>query len=348
MRPRFAIVDHKALLALTLVSLAFCVGVQAGRGQGVQLQLGSEERGLAGYAIKAENGRLLAWRAMVKNRRQDQVRVFDRSGTAVRTLRPMANVPDAATSTIWDVSAGPTGLVAVAGDFADSSGRVAASLLLYNPDGSLARAFSLPAEREIRKLAIDGQDTIWALGMGSGTRDPKSVSFIVAYDRQGNVVKQLIPRSDFPADSAVLQEGPAVGGFASFGLRGDSIWFWLPSARELVTVNKDGSGMRTAKTALPAASEGASDVTSSYVYASTLSPSGHFLAEVVSDRTPEKPLIRIYEWNGAAWRALPSTAGSEESVQFAGVGKNDEMALVKHVAGADVWRAEWSQPGPSF
>lgn len=65
-----------------------------------------------------------------------------------------------------------------------------------------------------------------------------------------------------------------------------------------------------------AAALGDSNITNHYVLASSWLAPGHFFAEVVFERRPQKPLVRVYEWDGAAWHLLDTTGGLTESVQL--------------------------------
>ncbi len=210
-----------------------------------------------------------------------------------------------------EVSIGPTGLVAVIATLADSTSRLAAGLFLYDPSAESLNVFWLPEWRSVVRLRVDKDENIWALGEGTESKDPSTLPMITKYDRKGNIVKEFLPRSEFPVHARLAEEGPDVGGSISFGLTHDRVWFWLPKDQQLVTLRKDGSDVQTVKTGLPSWPGGIvkSEKIQTVVYPhSTWLPPGRFLA-MVRFRTESRSdhAVGLFEWqsSSATWRALP-------------------------------------------
>lgn len=302
-----------------------------------------------GRGVKVENGYVVVWRLRTENRDEDQVGVFTRFGSKLLSLNPLRSVADARSVSIHDVSVGPTGLVAVAAVFVDSRQRPAASLLLYSSTGGLVHAFRMDPDKEIRKVEVDPQEEIWAFGMGAGGKDPATVSLLVNYDREGNVMEQFLPRSAFPLDAQVVEEGPGSGGEVSFGLADGKLWFWLPASRKLGTISRDGTGLRVFDTGLPylPGFAGPSGRVETVVLRSYWIPPGRLLATArFHDESSGRS--EIYEWVQAttSWKLIPRPETANPSAEFLTVDGN-EMVLISFWPERSVYELEWLPLPPS-
>ncbi len=205
-----------------------------------------------GYRTAVENGFVAIHVAcIVENSETDQLEIFRWRGQKVVGLNLLKAVEGAHSMSVNEVSIGPTGLVAVIATLADSTSRLAAGLFLYDPSAESLNVFWLPEWRSVVRLRVDKDENIWALGEGTESKDPSTLPMITKYDRKGNIVKEFLPRSEFPVHARLAEEGPDVGGSISFGLTHDRVWFWLPKDQQLVTLRKDGSDVQTVKTGLP-------------------------------------------------------------------------------------------------
>lgn len=149
--------------------------------------------------FKVQNDFVVVWQRRWSDRSRDQVELFNGLGERLFTLNPLKSVQGAIEMSIWDVAVGPTGLLAVAAVFADEEERHSASLLLYSSTGGLIRAYSLDPERMIRRLAVDEDENIWALGENWGDEDPALVPMVFKYNRNGEVVGRYVPRVESPS-----------------------------------------------------------------------------------------------------------------------------------------------------
>jgi hypothetical protein len=202
--------------------------------------------------VKAENGLIIGWQMASEDRAARQIDVYDMKGTFLTGLSPLRLVPEAKRTTVWDVSALPGQMIAVAVDYRKSDDAVPSSSLLYfNFRGDPLQALALDASREARHLTVDGDSNVWTLTMGAGERKPSGEPMAVGYKPSGEVLKEVAKRSEFPTDASLTQEDDTMG-LTGLGHNADSVWFWLPNSTELVTFKTHGSSqMRRFVTGLP-------------------------------------------------------------------------------------------------
>lgn len=250
--------------------------------------------------IKIENNRVLFWVAKAVDRREDQIEIFSRSGKKLVSLNPFSSVAQADMAGIWDVSVGSSGLIAVAADYLDNNYRNAASLFIYKRTGELAKALFLPAHREIRKLEVDPDENIWALGFQSGGKPPETVPIIVRYNRNGDVTGEFLPRSEFPADAVTTLEREGLGAPA-MGMKEEHVWFWLPASRKFVTVGKTGKTFQILDTGMPPwpGPDQPTGIVLTEIARMFRLPSGNLIGVARFQDSSKPPKLRaaLYEWN---------------------------------------------------
>lgn len=259
--------------------------------------------------FKVVNDFVVVWQARWSDRSRDQVELFNGSGQRLLLLNPLKAVQDAREMSIWDVAVGATGLVAVAAVFADEEGRHSASLLLYSGTGGLIRAYSLDPDRMIRRLAVDEEENVWALGENSGDEDPAVVPMVFKYDRDGKLVGRYVPRLELPP---VVTGDPGPGpGPDAMGLTKDGVWFWLPERRVLVTFHRDGTHVEILRLGSPTwtTPEGTSSSEAEVIFGKPcLLSTGRFIVRV-SFRTATSVQSGIYTWENTkgVWKVLSSS-----------------------------------------
>jgi hypothetical protein len=204
---------------------------------------------------KAESGLIISWLAFSTDATANQVEIFDVGGRRLASVHVLEVVPKAARVAIYDVSAREGQMIAVGAVFAkkpEAGERPADTLLLFDFGGKLVSAFALEPSREISKIAIDDRLNIWTLTMHSDDKDPLKVPMVVAYDRSGNIRREVLTRGMFPLHAEIQQESSRTGPVSS-GYDSDIFWFWLPGSTELVTVNTNDGTTAITKTGLPGA-----------------------------------------------------------------------------------------------
>ena len=206
------------LFQVTLIATTFAVPDSARRGR---------------TNVKSENGSTIVW---LPNSvaHEPQVHVFSNSGCKRFEIDLVSHLSGTSSAGINDVSVGKSGRMAAGAAAVGADRRVVALLLLFSPDGKLTRAVGLDSAREITRLAVDDDDSIWTLcGDGDG-------QFLVHCSPLGRELGAFVSRSEIP-EAADSVDDLKSGAFTSFGLRGDRVWFWVAPASTFVSVNRDGS-----------------------------------------------------------------------------------------------------------
>jgi hypothetical protein len=201
---------------------------------------------------RAENGFALFYRVFSNDRTEPQIQVFEHHGAPVLSISPLVAVPEAVDCTVWGVSAGSSGLVAVTAVFRDGSGLPPdGAVLVYNRKGELHAALRY-TKIQIMGVEVDNQDHIWALNGGANADgNPKTFPVLVEYDQNGNTLRTVFTFSQFPEDAVSVDEGPRNGGAVSFGITENKIWFWFPQSRRFGIANIDGTESEVIYTGLP-------------------------------------------------------------------------------------------------
>jgi len=168
-----------------------------------------------------------------------------------RFRRSSASTRSAAVS-IHDVSARQGQLIAVSATYVKSRGVLpAAVLLILDFGGNLRSAVALDPSREIISLAIDDRLNIWSLAWHSGDKNPGAVPLVTEYSKQGEVLRELFKRTDFPPHEDSIQQGPNIGSVQA-GCGAGVFWFWLPKSTDFVEINTTtGAVMNKTKTQSP-------------------------------------------------------------------------------------------------
>ncbi len=202
---------------------------------------------------RAENGLILSWKGNQSDPK-DEIKVYDLSGKVVAHFGLLALVPEAKSVSIHDVSAQPGQGIAVAAVYVKPAG-VEASLLLFGFDGKLRSAFALAPTREIGLLALDDKSNIWTVTVGAGGQPPSAVPMIVEYDSSGREIRKLLTRDTFSTHAQLIRM-TSVSGHPNMGYDSGTVWFWLPSTTDLVTIKSDTGEVNRFTTGLPNLADG--------------------------------------------------------------------------------------------
>jgi hypothetical protein len=200
-------------------------------------------------SLKLDRGQIIAWEDQSKDRGADQIKVYNRQGNLVTKISILRLVPEASEVDIDDVAITPGGMIVVPATFGRGRGALPAPTLLYfDLKGRLLSAVALLPSRPISRLAADEDSNIWTLTEGAALKDPSSVPMLVKYDSMGNVMRELLKRSEFPADAVVNSNDIGVTGF---GYDNGVVWFWTPGSQDLVTVDVSRGSFTKVHTGLP-------------------------------------------------------------------------------------------------
>lgn len=252
---------------------------------------------------KFENGLVISWFLNSDDVARNQIEIADAKGNQLVAVNALRLVPEAASVSIYDVSARLGQMIAVAAVYRSKDPhfpRPVDTLATLDFDGQLKGMFALDPSREITRLELDESARIWTLTTHSDNKDPATVPLIVEYDAQGNVITELLTRSKFPLHAHVFHENPGIGSVAG-GYEGGVLWFWLPGSTDLVTVRTADASVTATKTLLPQG---------------TLVPlavfrqdSGDVIGEFRLDNASGKSETVYYKWSPArgSWERLNPT-----------------------------------------
>lgn len=234
---------------------------------------------------------------------------------------------------VWDVSVGPSGLVAVAAVVVGPGGPPVATLLIYGAGHRLQTALALEPWREIVELQVDTDGSIWALGAGAGGKDPALVPTVMRFDSGGRV-KDFLPRASLPSNAPLTEQGIIEGGAVGFGLTAERVWLYLPLGWSLITMKKDGSGVTITPTGEPSSPfpYSGSETPTVLIQRSSLLPGGDFLAHW-KFKTPSSFHSGLYNWRqSAGWVVVTGPGASSRPERFLGI---DGDRLVAQLLGSD-------------
>lgn len=284
--------------------------------------------------MKVENGMILSFQRFAdRNGPQAQVAIYDSHGEPVTSLNVLNLVPEARSVGVDDVSIRPGQAIAVTAVYDKGPGvRPSNLLLLYDAKGALLNAVNLEPSRAIMYLALDENLNVWALTEGADDKNPADVPMVEEIDQAGQVIKQMLPRSEFPMHAEYTQENPRIGS-VSAGYGGGVFWFWLPGSTELVTVQtKDGTVARM-NTDLPRPRSGG-QIIPLFI---AREQSGSIIAEVRQEAPSSKARLAYFTWSPSTRSWSEFSPGVCANHRLAGLIGNDEV-FVQHgnAAAADV------------
>jgi hypothetical protein len=201
-------------------------------------------------SLKVSRGYIVGWEVGSNAQHiADQIRIYDRRGTPVTRISMLPLVPEATGMDINDVAISPTGVIVVAATYSAGPGTLPSSVLLYfDLHGQLQSAVGLLPSRQITKLVVDEESNVWTLTESTTGKDPSTVPMLVEYDSSGHVVRELLKRSQFPADADIVH---ADIGMVGFGYVNGAVWFWTPASQDLVTVDVHNGSFTRVHTGMP-------------------------------------------------------------------------------------------------
>jgi hypothetical protein len=234
-----------------MVRVVFAAAIISGLSAATQ-QIGTLKTQQAG-SVKAENGVIIAWTPKASDASTNQIEIFDMKGQPLVSLNILRATPEAKRVSIYDVSALPNKVIAVAAVYGRGDGGPAVDTLQYfSFRAELLSFFLLQPSREIARLAVDKDENVWALSRSSAGGDTSLLPMVVEYSRGGQVLKQMLRRSDFPGNEQILRQDPGVG-VVQFGYSEGWLWFWLPGSTDIVVADTTNGTVLRNKTGLPGA-----------------------------------------------------------------------------------------------
>jgi hypothetical protein len=259
-------------------------------------QVGSIQNPLQHTWVKTENGLIIAWhRGNSRDADASRISIFDKQGHPLLKFDILRIVPEAESVSIWDVSARPQQLIAVAATYIKGQTASPGTVLLdFDFKGNLVSAVALEPSREIAAVALDDNLNAWTLTWGSGGKDAASAPLVVEYGRTGEIVREVLTRNLFPPNEDVFHQNSRTGALAA-GYDSGIFWFWLPGSTDFVTIRtKDGAVISRAQTGLPSLQDH-----SVWPLHLTREASGSLIVQVRIDDQSPKPTssLAFYAWS---------------------------------------------------
>lgn len=251
-------------------------------------QIGSFPGYEANMLHRVDRGLILTWKANHSDSK-DEIRAYDMQGRLLAHFGVLGLVPEAKTVSVWDVAAKPGEFIAVAAVYAKPNA-VQNELLLFDFNGKLMSAFVLAPSRGIARLAIDDNLNIWTLTESSGDQSPDAVPMVVEYNSSGKEIRDILKRSEFPPYQQIIRVS-AKGGHPNLGVDGNTLWFWLPESKDLVTVNTETAEVSRMNIGGPALESG--------VYPSTLYrlSDASYVSTTLNRNSGSGPSAPAYTWS---------------------------------------------------
>lgn len=258
--------------------------------------------------VKFENGVAVFWTVNSESSPERQIEVFNSEGSQLLTLNLIESLGGVQRIQIEDVSMGSTGMMAVSAQIFESAHRSKWSLILLGRSGQVISTIEVHKGPGILKVEVDDHENIWALGKGAEGADPALVPVLTRYDSDGNALGEYLRFSEFPQDAQVILEGSSVGGDVSMGVTSGTVWFWLPSSQQLVTVQDDGNGVKKLNTGVPAWVGPEAPQKLTYVHQPLWLGPGGLTAQVTflaKSPNAQSVLSALYNWNQSTRQWIP-------------------------------------------
>jgi len=259
--------------------------------------IGAIEQPMRTRMMKPQNGLIITWmEGRVYEADVNQVDIFDERGHRVTGLNVLRPVQDASRVSIYDVSARPGSIIAVAAlhtsEEIDGSLRMVNSLLVFDFSGQLLSAFALEPRLGIRKLAVDDKANIWTLTDNDGYQDPATVPLIVEYSPEGTVIREVLTRNQFPLHAGLLKEDLEIGRI-SMGLDSGVLWVWLPGSTDFIAVSTSDGKTTLKKTQMPKRA----NFTEVPISKVIREPAGDLIAEFREEGQNDDYDLAYYRWS---------------------------------------------------
>lgn len=261
---------------------------------------------------KSENGLLITWhRGISTDAGSSTIYIFDKHGNPRADINVLNLAPEARSVSVYDVSVRPDQLIAVAAVYV--RGRdvpPAAALLLLDGNGGLLRADALAPAREISLLAVDEQLNTWAVVAGSEGDEGPSPPLVVEYNKQGEAIRELLPRSLFPLHQQFIYEAPQMGA-AVAGYSEGNFWFWLPKSTDFVKIRTtDGVVLSRTQTGYPTV-EGAK-----VIPIQIASDGAKVIAQARVEQSGSKAKVGHFVWsaNSKTWTGFASDCSNHRLI----------------------------------
>lgn len=284
----------------------------------------------------------------IPGRKAQIVHIFDSRGRMV-SLDVLSQIEGATDLSIYDVSAGSSGLIAVSAVTVTgepstvTSGSMRSLLFLYGGDGKLLNALKL--DTHLDSVAVDDDGSVWGVGDSAGSGDPSAVPLFYRFTNDGDPVG-FFPRSSFPGlvrHTANVVRTATTFAVLSFGVTNTHVWAWFPATQELVQFEKTGENLKRTYTGLPTSPDPTLDQIR--MGSMGLTKTGELVSLVgFAAKTSHQRRAFLYKWrSGSGWEQV-SHSGTERMEKLL-VGLDGDQFVFRNTGAASFtlsWEKEWS------
>jgi hypothetical protein len=272
-------------------------------------------------SVKTENGVYIHYAYagdVLNDAAGPSAEIWGQDGVLKAQISVLASFPEAKSVSIRDISASPGLGIAVAAVFSRKERHTKAALLYYDWDGRLTRAVGLDPAREIERLELTTDGSVWALLDGAGDRDPETNPVVVVF-RGERIVKSFFNWTEFPNHAYSIQEGPESMGIPGFGVTESKAWFWLPGY-DAIIFDHDGGNVEHVPINLPGPPDGTPPI---FLYSWHVTENGKVLA-AVNSRRPDFPTgVYAFDTKGNARYLMGPSAPGTPAGHVAGFDGSD-------------------------
>jgi hypothetical protein len=249
-----------------------------------------------GRLLSVENGHCIFLEdPSVKGVLSQKINIVDFTGKLSVSLDPLKQINKAADLSIYDVSIGKSGKMALSLVATSTPSQFASLLLVYDPQGHILNAKKLPAGGEMGKLKVDDDDSIWGLRLGAATESLDTAALFCKFTNLGAEEHGYFDRNQFRVGKRIRSVVSKVG-VLSFGLTSNKVWAWLPETQELITFNKKGTELQRLYTGVPPFPSPETDRIR--IHTAFLTESGYLIGPVAfTSSTHNSGSVSLMRWN---------------------------------------------------
>jgi hypothetical protein len=276
-----------------------------------------------GRLLLVENGRCVFLEdSPIKGQLAHKINVVDSTGKLSVSLDPLKQIDKATDLSVYDVSIGKSGKLAVSLVATSLSSQFASLLLVYDSEGRLLTANKLPAGGEMGKLKVDDDDSIWGLRLGAAVESLETTPLFSKFTGDGKVEQDYFDRKQFRLGRRVHSVVPRVG-VLSFGLTTNKVWAWIPETQELIIFSKNGTDLQRLYTDLPPFPRPELDRVR--VHAAFMMESGYLIAPVAFTSTAgSSPSVSLARWSPTRqWETLAHEGIENLKTRLVGIDGNN-------------------------
>lgn len=230
------------MIKLRILLFVSLLGAPVARSQQPLPDLSQDGKGRSGYSTKWDlsAGELIYFRN-IEDRSMPAVRIVSGEKGSI-PIRPLEDLPGARGVNVWDVAETPEGgvvlsVIVLYGPPTEKPSGLKSLVLTYDRAGRLTRFWDVYPYHHL-KIAVDRRGNVFGLGLKRTSSS--DYPLLIKYSRDGKVVGEFLPASQFPMGDDAVLSGSRNGEPAMF-IHGDELVLWLAPAQELLRLSLEGA-----------------------------------------------------------------------------------------------------------